>query len=149
MSWMISSSHTQRKSAQHLVSGMERRPTPPWRPSHGAEILESGRKILAQLDAVVRDMETGDGNVGQMVRGEQMYWSKVTEFQRAIHAAGNKDTLTGRLIFDETYYDKLHAKRSALADLQAGKGSAGKLLERPGAIRPTPQVCRRSEPRTR
>jgi phospholipid/cholesterol/gamma-HCH transport system substrate-binding protein len=125
------------KSAQHLVSGMELRPTPP-SAINPAEILEGGRQILAQLDAVVRDMETGHGNVGQMVRGEQMYdsmLSKVTEFQRAIHGAGNKDTLTGRLIFDETYYDKLEApaKRldQALADLQAGKGSTGKLLKDP------------------
>jgi len=125
------------KSAQHLVSGMELRPTPP-STIDPAQILEGGRQILAQLDAVVRDMETGHGNVGQMVRGEQMYdsmLSKVTEFQRAIHAAGNKDTLTGRLIFDETYYDKLEAPAKrldrALADWQAGKGSAGKLLKDP------------------
>ena len=125
------------KSSQHLISGAELRPTPP-STINPAEILEGGRQILAQLDAVVRDMETGHGNVGQLVRGDEIYASmlrKVSEFQRAVHTAGNKDTLTGLLIFDENYYDKLEApvKRldQALADLQAGKGSTGKLLKDP------------------
>jgi phospholipid/cholesterol/gamma-HCH transport system substrate-binding protein len=125
------------KSPQHVVSGTELRPTPP-STINPAQILAGGRQILAQLDAVVRDMETGHGNVGQLVRGDKMYTSmlsKVTQFQRAVHAAGNKDSLTGQLIFDETYYDKLEApvKRldHALADWQAGKGSAGKLLKDP------------------
>jgi phospholipid/cholesterol/gamma-HCH transport system substrate-binding protein len=125
------------KGAQHLVSGIELRPTPP-STIDPSQILAGGRKILEQLDSLVRDMETGHGNVGQLVRGDKMYTSmlsKVTEFQRAVHAAGNKDALTGRLMFDETYYDKLEApvKRldQVLADLQAGKGSAGKLLKDP------------------
>jgi len=125
------------KSPQHLVSGAELRPTPP-ATINPAQILEGGRQILTQLDAVVRDMETGHGNVGQLVRGDQIYTSilgKVSQFQRAVHAAEDKNTLTGRLMFDETYYDKLEApvKRldHTLADVQAGKGSAGKLLKDP------------------
>ena len=125
------------KSQQHVMSGAELRPSPP--PAiNPAEILEGGRQILAQLDAVVRDMETGHGNVGQLVRGDEIYNSmlrKVSDFQRAVHAAEGKDTLSGRLIFDETYYDNLEApvKRldQALADLQAGKGAMGKLLKDP------------------
>jgi phospholipid/cholesterol/gamma-HCH transport system substrate-binding protein len=125
------------KSPRHVVSGAELRPTPP-STINPAQIMEGGRQILTQLDSVVRDMETGHGNVGQLVRGDQVYTSmlgKVSQFQRAVHAAENKDTLTGRLIFDETYYDKLEApvKRldHTLADLQAGKGSVGKLLKDP------------------
>ncbi|HLM98455.1 MAG TPA: MlaD family protein [Bryobacteraceae bacterium] len=125
------------KNPQHLTSGAELRPAPT--PAiNPAEILQGGRQILAQLDAVVRDMETGHGNVGQLVRGDEIYnsmLSKVSEFQRAIHAAVNKDTLSGRLIFDETYYDKLEAPAKrldhALADWQAGQGSTGKLLKDP------------------
>jgi len=125
------------KSPQHLVSGAELRPAPP-ATINPAQIIEGGRTILSQLDAVVRDMETGHGNVGQLVRGDQMYTSilaKVSQFQRAVHAAEDKNTLTGRLIFDEAYYDKLEApvKRldHTLADVQAGKGSVGKLLKDP------------------
>jgi len=125
------------KSTQHVVSGTELRPTPP-STIDPSQILAGGRKIIEQLDSVVRDMESGHGNVGQLVRGDEIYASmlrKVSEFQRAVHSAGNKDTLTGRLIFDETYYDKLEApvKRldQTLADLQAGKGSTGKLLQDP------------------
>jgi len=125
------------KSAQHLMSGAELRPTPP-STINPAEILQGGRQILAQLDAVVRDMETGHGNVGKLVKGDEIYASmlrKVAEFQRTVHDVGNKDTLSGRLIFDETDYDKLEAPAKrldrALADLQAGQGSTGKLLKDP------------------
>ena len=125
------------KSTQHVTSGAELRPTPP-AAINPAQILQGGRQILEQLDSVVRDMETGQGSVGQLVRGDEIYTSmlrKVSEFQRAIHAAAGQDTLSGRLIFDEAYYGNLEApaKRldQALADLLAGKGSAGKLLKDP------------------
>lgn len=125
------------KSNQHLMPGAELRATPP--PAiNPAQMLQGGKQILAQLDAVVHDMETGHGPVGQLVKGDAIYTSmlrQVSEFQRAIHAAGNRDTLSGRLIFDEAYYDELEApvKRldRTLADLQAGQGSTGRLLKDP------------------
>ena len=125
------------KSNQHLMPGSELRATPP--PAvNPAQMLEGGKQILAQLDAVVHDMETGHGPVGRLVKGDEMYTSmlhQVSEFQRAIHAAGNRNTLSGTLIFDEAYYDELEApvKRldRTLADVQAGQGSMGKFLKDP------------------
>lgn len=125
------------KSPRHLMPGEELRPSPP--PNiNPADILAGGRQILAQLDAVVHDMETGHGNIGKLVKGEEMYNSmlnKVSEFQRAVNAASNRKTLPGRLIFDETDYDKLRAPVQrldrALAEVQAGQGAAGRLVQNP------------------
>lgn len=125
------------KSPRHLMPGAELRPTPP-AGFNPAELLAGGKAILQQLDSVIHDMETGHGNIGKLVKGEEIYNSmlgKVREFQRAVHAASNRDTLTGRLIFDQIDYDRLRApvKRldQALADLQAGQGAAGRLLKDP------------------
>ena len=124
-------------SPRHIMPGTELRPSPP--PAiNPAQIMAGGRQILAQLDAVVRDMETGQGAVGHLVRGDEIYNSilrKVSEFQRAVQAAANKNTLTGRLIFDDSYYDRLESPVKkldrSLADLEAGQGSLGKFLKDP------------------
>lgn len=125
------------KSPRHLMAGAELRPSPP-ATINPADILAGERKIFQQLDAVVHDMETGRGNIGRLVKGEEIYGSmlhKVSEFQRAVRAASNRSTPTGRLIFDETDYDKLRdpVRRldQALANLQAGQSAAGKLLRDP------------------
>ena len=125
------------KSPRHLMPGAELRPSPP-AAINPADMLAGGRQILAQLDAVVHDMETGHGNIGKLVKGEEIYDSmlhKVSEFQRAVHAASDRNTFTGRMIFDETDYDKMRApvKRldQALADLETGQGAAGQLLKNP------------------
>ncbi len=125
------------KSRQHLMPGGELRASPPAN-INPADILAGGRQILAQLDAVVHDMETGQGNIGKLVKGEEMYDSmlhKVSEFQRAVHAASNRSTFTGSLIFDESDYAKLRAPVQrldhALAEVQSGQGTAGQLLKNP------------------
>jgi phospholipid/cholesterol/gamma-HCH transport system substrate-binding protein len=125
------------KSTRHLMPGGQLRQTPP-ATINPADLIKGGREILAQIDAVVRDMETGRGNIGKFVKGDELYTSlldKVATFQRAIHSAGDRNSVTGRLIFDETYYETLQApvKRldQALSDLQAGRGAAGRLLKDP------------------
>jgi phospholipid/cholesterol/gamma-HCH transport system substrate-binding protein len=125
------------KSPRHLAAGDELITPPP--PSYNpADLLNAGREILKQIDAVVGDMETGHGNVGQLVKGEQVYdslLSRISEFQKAVHAVSKRDSLTGRLLYDETFYGELQApvKRldQQLADLHAGQGAGGKLLRDP------------------
>ncbi len=125
------------KSAHHLAAG-DALLTPPPPNINPADMLKGGRDILKQVDAVVRDIETGHGNVGKLVKGEEVYdtlLGKISEFQRAIHAVSSKDSRIGRLLNDETYYDELQVpvKRldRQLTDLQAGQGAGGKLLKDP------------------
>jgi phospholipid/cholesterol/gamma-HCH transport system substrate-binding protein len=125
------------KSPRHLAAGDELIAPPP--PNiNPADLINGGREILKQVDAVVHDIETGHGNVGNLVKGEAVYdslLSKITEFQRAIHAVSDRGTPTGRLLYDEAYYDELQApvKRLSkqLEDLQAGQGTGGKFLTDP------------------
>ena len=125
------------KSSRHLMPGAELRASPP--PTiDPAQIFAGGRKILEQLDAVVHDMETGQGNVGSLVKGEEVYDSmlgKVSKFQTAVKSATDKNSLTGQLIFDDALYNRIEdpVKRlnRMLSDLQAGQGSVGKLLQNP------------------
>jgi hypothetical protein len=125
------------KSPRHLAAGTELLAPPP--PNYNpADLLKAGREILRQVEAVVGDIETGHGNVGNLVKGEQVYHSllgKISEFQVAIHAVSNRDSPTGRLLYDEAYYDELQApiKRldQELGELQAGQGAGGKLLKDP------------------
>jgi phospholipid/cholesterol/gamma-HCH transport system substrate-binding protein len=125
------------KSPRHLLAGDELL-TPPPPNINPADMLKAGRDILKTVDAVVRDIETGHGNVGKLVKGEEVYDSllrKTGEFQRAIHAVGDRNSRMGRLLYDEAYYDDLQepVKRldRQLADLQAGRGTGGRLLKDP------------------
>jgi len=125
------------KSPHHLAAGDELLAPPP--PNYNpADLLQAGRDILKQVDAVVRDMETGHGNIGNLVKGEAIYdslLSNVSEFQRAIHAVSNRDSATGRLLYDDAYYEELKAPvrrlDQLLGDLHAGQGAGGKLLKDP------------------
>jgi len=123
------------KSPRHLAAGDELL-TPPPPNINPADMLKGGRDILKQIDAVVRDMETGHGDVGKLVKGEEVYDSllrKISEFQRAVRAVGDRNSRMGQLLYDEAYFDELQApvKRldRQLADLEAGQGTGGKLLK--------------------
>lgn len=125
------------KSSHHLVAGDELL-TPPPPNFNRADMLKAGRDMLRQVDSVVHDMETGHGDLGNLVKGEAIYndlLSKINKFQRAVHAVSNRDSLTGRLLYSETYYGELQApvKRfdQQLADLQAGRGAGGEFLRDP------------------
>jgi phospholipid/cholesterol/gamma-HCH transport system substrate-binding protein len=125
------------KSPRHLAAG-DVLLTPPPPSINPADLLKGGRDMIKQIDAVVSDMETGHGYIGNLVKGEQVYdtlLSKITEVQKAVHTVGDRDTETGRMLFDEAYYEQLQSpiKRldQQLADMQAGRGTGGKLLKDP------------------
>lgn len=125
------------RSSHHLAAGDELL-TPPPPNINPADMLKGGRDMLKQMDSVVRDIETGRGDLGNLIKGEAMYddlLTKINKFQSAVHAVSNKDTLTGRLLYSETDYDNLQAPierlNHQLSDLQAGRGAGGKFLEDP------------------
>jgi phospholipid/cholesterol/gamma-HCH transport system substrate-binding protein len=123
------------KSPRHIQQGAELFSPPP-KQFNQAELLKSGRDILAGMDRLFSDIEAGRGPFGKLVKGEELYdsWvNYVTQFQKQIRAATSKETPAGRLIYDEAYYDELRAplKRldDTLAEIQAGRGTGGKLLK--------------------
>jgi len=122
------------KSSEHLRAGAELA-SPPAKEISNADLIKAAHDILAQMDTLLTDIEAGRGNLGQFVKGEEFYRGslhKVTEFQKQIRAATSPDTPAGRLLYDQSLYEKLRApvKRldQALADLQAARTVAGTVL---------------------
>ncbi len=125
------------KSPRHLQQGAELISPPP-KQFNQAQVIKTGREILARMDSLFSDIEAGRGEFGKLVKGEEIYdslFKTFTEFQKQIRAATSKDTTAGRLIYDEAYFDRLRAPLQrvdkTLAELQAGQGTGGKLLKDP------------------
>jgi phospholipid/cholesterol/gamma-HCH transport system substrate-binding protein len=98
--------------------------------------LESINVILAKMNLVVDNIQSGKGSVGQLINNPELY-NKFVATADDIHTLtsnlnAGKGSL-GKLITDDTFYDRLNdttAKLDGIAtDLQSGKGSAGKLLK--------------------
>jgi len=112
--------------------------TLPAGPSPGsiADVADSARVTVEQLNAILKDVREGKGTLGKVVTDEQMY----KEFTALLNSANQvtttirsgKGTL-GRFINDPAAYERINA---SLADLQeitkrinAGEGSLGRLLK--------------------
>ncbi len=103
-----------------------------------ANLLQSFQGIVNRVDNLLAGVEQGKGNIGKLLKDEQLY-----DRLNGIASEGQKllsDIRTGhgtfsKLIYDDALYNEIQAplKRidSMLADLQAGQGSAGKLLKDP------------------
>jgi len=125
------------KSPRHLQPGATLASPPP-KQFNQADLIKTGRDILARMDSVFSDIEAGRGEFGKLVKSEEIYDSmlrKVTEFQRQVRAATSKDTPVGRLIYDEAAYNEMRRPLQnmdhTLAELQAGHGAGGKFLKDP------------------
>jgi phospholipid/cholesterol/gamma-HCH transport system substrate-binding protein len=98
--------------------------------------LESINVILAKMNIVVDNIQSGKGSIGQLINNPDLY-NKFLATADDIHTLtsnlnAGKGTI-GKLITDDTMYNRLNdttAKLDSIAtDLQGGKGSAGKLLK--------------------
>jgi phospholipid/cholesterol/gamma-HCH transport system substrate-binding protein len=103
-----------------------------------ANLLQSFQGIVNRVDNLLAGVEQGKGNIGKLLKDEQLY-----DRLNGIASEGQKllsDIRTGhgtfsKLIYDDELYKQLQSplKRidAMLADLQSGQGSAGKLLRDP------------------
>jgi len=122
------------KSPRHLQPDGELQRTPP--PAITTEdMIKAAREIISKTDSLLGDIETGRGDLGQLVKGEAVYNSvlaKVTRFQQQIHSVSAKDSKAGQLLYDESLYEKIRAPivqlNQTLSELDAGRGTGGKLL---------------------
>jgi phospholipid/cholesterol/gamma-HCH transport system substrate-binding protein len=123
------------KSPRHLQPNAEL-VTPPPKAINTADLIKAGKQILAEMDTAIGDIEAGRGALGQFIKTEVVYdqaLNKINAFQKQIRAAAGKQTMAGKLIYDDALYRQIEApvKRldTALAELQAGRGAGGKLLK--------------------
>src|ERR1017187_8178835 len=107
--------------------------------AQSANLLQTFQTIVNRLDSLLAGVEAGKGNIGKLLKDEELY-----DRLNAIATEGQSllaDVRTGhgtirKLIYDDALYQEIRSpiKRvdAILADLQAGNGSAGKLLKDPG-----------------
>ena len=98
--------------------------------------IEQLNVILAKMNAIVDNIQSGKGSVGQLINSPELYDKlnrTVGELEKLeVNINAGKGSV-GKLVTDDALYNKLNDTTQKLDDiatgLQAGKGSAGKLLK--------------------
>lgn len=109
------------------------------------EILRQGNNIavglqglLKRVDAIVAQVESGEGNIGKLIKDETLYRSLVStvgEINALAKQLNNEDSTLGKFIYSREMYDDLRQSLvrvdGLLAGLERGEGTAGKFLKDP------------------
>ncbi len=98
--------------------------------------IESLNVILAKMNDIVDNLQTGKGSVGQLINSPDLY-NKANATVEELHTLevnlNNGRGSIGKLMTDDTMYNRLNdaaAKLESIANsLDNGKGTAGKLLK--------------------
>ena len=98
--------------------------------------IESLNVILAKMNVIVDNLQSGKGSIGQLINNPDMYNKlngTVDELHKlAVNLNSGKGSV-GKLINDDALYNKLNGTAGKLEniadDLDSGKGTAGKLLK--------------------
>lgn len=100
--------------------------------------IESLNVILAKMNTIVDNLQSGKGSIGQLINNPDLYNKlngTVDELHKLTVNLNNGKGSVGKLVNDDTLYNRLNdttAKLQSIAnDLDNGKGSAGKLLKDP------------------
>ena len=106
--------------------------------AQSANLLGTFQTILNRLDSLLAGVEAGKGNIGKLLKDEELYDRLngiASEGQNLLADVRKGQGTISKLIYDDSLYQEIRSpiKRvdAILADLQAGRGSAGKLLKDP------------------
>ncbi len=98
--------------------------------------IESLNVILAKMNVIVDNLQSGKGSVGQLINNPDLYnkaSKTVDELLTLERNLNNGRGSIGKLMTDDTMYNRLNGaagKLESIADaLNAGKGTAGMLLK--------------------
>jgi phospholipid/cholesterol/gamma-HCH transport system substrate-binding protein len=98
--------------------------------------IESLNVILAKMNVIVDNLQTGKGSVGQLINNPDLYNkanATVDELLKLEKNLNNGRGSIGKLMTDDTFYNRLNDAASKLQEitnsLNAGKGTAGMLLK--------------------
>jgi phospholipid/cholesterol/gamma-HCH transport system substrate-binding protein len=101
--------------------------------------LQQFQQSLRAVDAMLTDIETGRGRVGQLVQQEDLYRNllkDVAEVQRGIQRAAATSGAIGQDLYTEKLYrqisEPVRRLDQSLAAIQAGQGTMGRLLRDSG-----------------
>ena len=106
--------------------------------AQSANLLDTLQDISKRADAMLRDVDAGKGNIGKLLRDDELYNRLdgiALQGQQLLADVRNGKGTLSKLLYDDSLYQEVRAplKRidAMLADLQQGQGSAGKLLKDP------------------
>lgn len=98
--------------------------------------IESLNVILAKMNTIVDNLQTGKGSVGKLINDPELYDkanATVNELNTLANNLNKGRGTIGKLVSDDALYDRLNATVGKLdniaTSLDAGKGTAGKLLK--------------------
>jgi phospholipid/cholesterol/gamma-HCH transport system substrate-binding protein len=102
----------------------------------GQGTIESLNVILAKMNSIVDNLQTGKGSIGQLINNPDLYnktSSTIDELHKMAVTLNSGKGSIGRLINDDEFYNRLNAtvgKLENISDtLDSGHGTAGKLLK--------------------
>lgn len=102
----------------------------------GQGTIESLNVILAKMNAIVDNLQSGKGSIGQLISNPDLYnktIGTVDELHKLTVNLNRGQGFIGKLMKDDELYNRLNGtagKLENIADeLDAGKGTAGKLLK--------------------
>ena len=97
--------------------------------------IEQLNVILAKMNSIVDNLQTGKGSIGQLINNPDLYNKAITTvdelntLERNLNAGRGS---VGKLMTDDTMYNRLNAASLKLdqitTSVQSGKGTVGKLL---------------------
>jgi phospholipid/cholesterol/gamma-HCH transport system substrate-binding protein len=101
-------------------------------------LLDSMQSILRRIDGLIEHIESGRGNLGRLIKDEQLYNrvnSTLAEVQEITAAVRQGKGTIGHLVYDEDLYNDLRRTLARIdnvaAGLEHGDGTAGRLLKDP------------------
>lgn len=106
--------------------------------AQSANVLETLQNIVRRVDTVVADVEKGEGNIGKLLRDEELYQrlsGMAAQGEQLLADIRRGKGTISRLIYDDTLYQEVRAPirriDAMLAELEKGRGTAGRLLRDP------------------
>jgi phospholipid/cholesterol/gamma-HCH transport system substrate-binding protein len=100
-----------------------------------ADMIKSVKTMLARVDTALSDIESGNGGIGKLIKGDEYesYVARIRRFQGQLAQTTSAKNSAGKLLYSDAQYQQfrttLKGVDDQLADIQAGKGQAGKLLK--------------------
>ncbi|MCP5110092.1 MAG: MCE family protein, partial [bacterium] len=104
----------------------------------GHETLTALRSILQRIDAIVAQIEVGQGSIGKLLTDDELYnnlTGTVVEARKVTEALNKGEGTIGRLLYDGSLYEELRQSVARIdqiiEDVESGQGTAGKFLKDP------------------
>jgi len=127
-------------SRDHVDRGDEIRSVPnqdiPELVAESTNLLGQFQSLLTRVDMLVKDVEAGKGNIGKLLKDEELYTrliSTLADAQAILTAVRTGKGTISRLLFEDTLYQEIRGPIEKLdaimGELQQGRGTAGKFLK--------------------